>query len=148
MAAKISLLEEDLLHQKTQTQNKLEFSEISPMWSERLNRARNNISPFSLIRLRWYQKLKNSETCVVGEAYGFSSSYVSRCKECNKLGWRFMFYFLIQSNSGIEKTKIKFAKHWNKKHYAIKKRNKVSTNTIPRPLFDIRQPEPVTTIKC
>ncbi|MGA7900270.1 MAG: hypothetical protein WCA39_15555, partial [Nitrososphaeraceae archaeon] len=41
---------------------KLLFSEISPMWSERLNQARDNISPFAPIRLRWYHELKNSST--------------------------------------------------------------------------------------
>lgn len=110
--------------------DELLFSEISPRWSERLNQARDSISPFSPIRLRWYHELKNSSTCVVGEAYGFSSSYVSKCKKCNKLGWRFMFYFLIQSNSRIEKTKINFADHWNKVHSEIKNRNKAKADKI------------------
>jgi hypothetical protein len=109
--------------------NKLLFSEISPIWSERLKQARYNVPPFSTIRLQWYRELKNSSTCVVGEAYGFSSNYVSKCKECNKLGWRFMFYFLIQSDSRIEKTKIKFADHWNKEHSNIKNRNEIKVNT-------------------
>ena len=97
-------------------QDELLFSEISPMWSERLNLARDNISPISVTRLRWYLELKNSSTCVVGEAHGFSAAYVSKCYKCNKLGWRFMFYFLIQSDSRIEKTKIKFVDHWNREH--------------------------------
>ena len=104
--------------------NKLLFSEISPMWSERLNQARDNISPFAPIRLQWYKELRNSSKCVVGEAYGFSSSYVSKCKECNKLGWRFMFYFLIQSDSRIEKTKLDFTDHWNQEHSEIETKNK------------------------
>ena len=110
-------------------QNELLFSEISPIWSERLNQARDNISPFSLTRIRWYYELKNSSTCVVGEAYGFSSTYVSKCKKCNRLGWKFMFYFLIQSNSRIERTKIEFVNHWNKEHTEIKIRKKLNTNT-------------------
>jgi hypothetical protein len=94
------------------------------MWSERLNQARDNISPFASVRLKWYYELKESSKCVVGEAYGFSSSYVSKCKQCNQLGWRFMFYFLIQSDSRIEKNKLDFEDHWNKEHSEITIRNK------------------------
>jgi hypothetical protein len=107
--------------------NKVLFSEISPMWSERLNQARDNISPFASVRLKWYYELKESSKCVVGEAYGFSSSYVSKCKKCNKIGWRFMFYFLIQSDSRIEKNKLDFEDHWNKEHSEITTRNKNKT---------------------
>ncbi|MFZ0327303.1 MAG: hypothetical protein WAL66_08385 [Nitrososphaeraceae archaeon] len=129
MDTKVSL-NYNLTHHKPQ--NELLFSEISPFWSERLNHARDNISPFSLARIRWYYELKNSSTCVVGEAYGFSSTYVSKCKKCNRLGWKFMFYFLIQSNSSIERTKIKFVDHWNKEHYEVKIRKKLNTNTNSR----------------
>ena len=110
--------------------NKLLFSEISPMWSERLNQARDNISRFAPIRLQWYYELKESSKCVVGEAYGFSSSYVSKCKKCNRIGWKFMFYFLIQSNTRIEKTKLDFEDHWNKEHSEIKTKNKMKVNGV------------------
>ena len=92
------------------------FSEIAPIWSERLIQARDEISPISITRLKWYQELKNSSTCVVGEAHGFSADYVSKCGQCNKLAWRFMFFFLIQSDSRIERTKVRFVHHWNKEH--------------------------------
>ncbi len=101
------------------------FSEIAPIWSERLIQARDKISPISITRLKWYQELKNSSTCVVGEAHGFSADYVSKCGQCNKLAWRFMFYFLIQSDSRIEKTKVKFVHHWNNEHC-------FNTNSGPR----------------
>ena len=108
--------------------NKLLFSEISPMWSERLNQARDNISPFAHIRSRWYHELTISSACVVGEAYGFSSSYVDKCKTCKELGLQFMFYFLIQSDSVIEKAKLDFEDHWNKENSEIKTGNKTKVD--------------------
>lgn len=115
-------LYKNIVHPKTPI--KILFSEISPMWSDRLNQAKDNISSFAPIRSQWYRELTISSACVVGEAYGFSSSYVCKCKKCNQLGWKFMFYFLIQSNSRIEKTKHDFEDHWNKEHPETTTRNK------------------------
>ena len=113
MYAKASLYDNIVHHRSPE---KLLFSEISPMWYERLNQARDNISPFAPIRSRWYHELTISSTCVIGEAYGFSSSYVHKCKTCKKISLQFMFYFLIQSDSGIENAKLDFTDHWNKEH--------------------------------
>jgi hypothetical protein len=63
-----------------------------------------------------YLELKDTSKCVVGEAYGFSSSYVSDCKPCSKISWKFMFYFMICSYSKLEGTKKEFLKHWGEKH--------------------------------
>ncbi|MFL6326512.1 MAG: hypothetical protein ACJ71K_15940 [Nitrososphaeraceae archaeon] len=71
----------------------------------------------SLRRLQLYVELKGTSKCVVGEAYGFSSSYVSNCKLCSKIAWKFMFYFMIHSYSKLEETKRKFVKHWSEKHH-------------------------------
>jgi hypothetical protein len=59
----------------------------------------------SLRRLQLYLELKDTSKCVVAEAYGFSSSYISNCKRCSKIGWRFMFYFMIHSYSKIRRYK-------------------------------------------
>jgi hypothetical protein len=98
------------------------------MWSERLNQARDNISPFAPILSRWYHELTISSTCVVGEAYGFSSSYVHKCKLCKELSFQFMYCFLIQSDSGIENAKLDFEDHWNKEHSEIKTKNKMKVD--------------------
>ena len=126
MYTKASLYE-NMVHSKSS--NKLIFSEISPMWSERLNQARENISSFAPIRSRWYRELTISSACVVGEAYGFSSSYVHKCKTCKELGFQFMYYFLIQSDSGIENAKLDFEDHWNKEHSKIKTKDKIKVDT-------------------
>ena len=62
----------------------------------------------SLRRLRLYVELKRTSKCVVGEAYGFSSSYAYNCKGCSKISWKFMFYFMICSYSKLEETKREF----------------------------------------
>ena len=126
MYTKASLYENMVLPKSS---NKLIFSEISPMWSERLNQARENISSFAPIRSRWYRELTISSACVVGEAYGFSSSYVHKCKTCKELGFQFMYYFLIQSDSGIENAKLDFEDHWNKEHSKIKTKDKIKVDT-------------------
>jgi hypothetical protein len=36
---------------------------------------------------------------------------------------QFMYYFLIQSDSGIENAKLDFEDHWNKNHSEIKTEN-------------------------
>jgi hypothetical protein len=71
----------------------------------------------SLERLRLNVKLKDTSKCAVREEYGFSSSYVSNCKWCSKIAWKFMFYFMICSYSKLEGTKKEFVKHWSEKHY-------------------------------
>jgi hypothetical protein len=122
-------LYKNIVHPKTPI--KILFSEISPMWSDRLNQAKDNISSFAPIRSQWYRELTISSACVVGEAYGFSSSYVQRCKTCKELGMQFMDYFLIQSDSGIEVAKLDFTDHWNKEHSEIttKNKNKMKVDT-------------------
>ena len=99
-----------------QNQELLTLDAISPMWAKRLEESKL-LSLLSLERLRLYLELKDTSKCVVGEAYGFSSSYESGCKRCSKIGWKFMFYFMIHSYSKLEETKCEFVKHWGEKHH-------------------------------
>ncbi|MGA9170095.1 MAG: hypothetical protein WBZ20_08120 [Nitrososphaeraceae archaeon] len=95
---------------------RLNLDMISPIWAKRLEQSKL-LFPVCLRRLRWYLELKSTSKCVVGEAYGFSSSYVSNCKLCCRIGWKFMFYFMICSYSKLEETKNGFVKHWSEKHH-------------------------------
>jgi hypothetical protein len=98
-----------------ENQELLTFNTISPIWAKRLEESK--LFPLlSLRRLRLYVELKDTSKCVVGEAYGFSSSYVFDCNMCSKISWKFMFYFMIHSYSKLEGTKKEFAKHWCEKH--------------------------------
>jgi hypothetical protein len=40
-----------------------------------------------------------------------------------------MYYFLIQSDSGIENAKLDFEDHWNKEHSKIKTKDKIKVDT-------------------
>jgi hypothetical protein len=98
-----------------ESQQLLPLDIISPVWAERLEKS-NKLSALSLKRIMWYFELKNPSRCVVGEAHGFSSSYMSYCTPCNKIGWKFMFYFMVRSYSKLECTKSEFVKHWFETH--------------------------------
>jgi hypothetical protein len=107
---------------KSYTNNEIEDHElltldtISPIWAKRLEESKL-LPLLSLRRLRLYLELRDTSKCVVGEAYGFSSSYVFDCKLCSKIAWKFMFYFMIYSYSKLEATKNGFVKHWGEKHH-------------------------------
>ena len=101
-----------------QDQELLTLDTIAPIWAKRLEES-ELLPILSLRRLRLYLELKDTSKCVVGEAYGFSSSYISSCKRCSKIGCKFMFYFMIHSYSKLERTKNEFVKHWGEmNHYA------------------------------
>jgi hypothetical protein len=87
-----------------QNQELLTLDAISPIWAERLEESKL-LPILSLQRLQLYLELKDTSKCVVGEAYGFSSSYAYDCKWCSKIGWKFMFYFMIHSYSRLERMK-------------------------------------------
>ena len=95
----------------------LTLDTISPIWAKKLEESKL-LPLLSLRRLKLYLELKRTAKCVIGEAYGFSSSYVHNCKMCSKISWKFMFYFMIHSYSKLERTKNEFVKHWGEmNHY-------------------------------
>jgi hypothetical protein len=101
-----------------QNQELLKLDSISPTWAKRLEESKL-LPLFSLERLQLYLELKDASKCVVGEAYGFSSSYVFDCERCSEIGWKFMFYFMIYSYSRLERTKKEFVAHWSQKHLHV-----------------------------
>ena len=103
------------LHNKEGNQG-ITLDTISPIWAKRLEQSKL-LPLLSLRRLRLYFELKRTSKCVVGEAYGFSSSYLFNCKLCSRIAWKFMFYFMIYSYSKLEETKKEFVKHWSQKHH-------------------------------
>jgi hypothetical protein len=101
-----------------QNQELLTLYTISPTWAKKLEESKL-LPLLSLRRLRLYLEFRDTSRCIVGEAYGFSSSYVYDCKRCSKIGWKFMFYFMIHSYSKLERTKKEFVKHWGEKHHYV-----------------------------
>ena len=57
----------------------LTLDSISPTWAKRLEESKL-LPLLSLERFQLYLELRDTSKCVVGEAYGFSSSYVYDCK--------------------------------------------------------------------
>jgi hypothetical protein len=92
----------------------LKLRHISPVWDSRINQKWPRL--FSKMWFKWYFELKRTSKCVVGEAYGYSSSYIHRCKECDDIGWKFMIYFTISSRKKLDLNKDRFVKHWNESH--------------------------------
>jgi hypothetical protein len=111
-----SHMQKSHINNEMQDQKLLIFDTIAPIWAKRLEESKL-LPILSLRRLRLYLELRDTSKCVVGEAYGFSSSYISSCKRCSKIGWKFMFYFMIHSYSKLERTKNEFVKHWGEKHH-------------------------------
>ena len=111
-----SHMQKSHINNEMQDQELLIFDTIAPIWAKRLEESKL-LPILSLRRLRLYLELRDTSKCVVGEAYGFSSSYISSCKRCSKIGWKFMFYFMIHSYSKLERTKNEFVKHWGEKHH-------------------------------
>ena len=108
------------VYDNTQNQALLTLDAISPVWAKKLQESKL-LPLFSFRRLQLYIELKRTSKCVVGEAYGFSSSYVYSCKRCSNISWKFMFYFMICSYSKLEGTKNEFVKHWGEKHHYVRR---------------------------
>jgi hypothetical protein len=95
----------------------LGIEDISPIWNSRLKGKWPTL--FSKTWFKWYFELKRTSKCVVGEAHGYSSSYIYSCKECDDIGWKFMFYYTINSRKKLELNKNRFVKHWNEAHLCL-----------------------------
>lgn len=97
--------------------HEISFDTLSPKWAMRLSQPLP-----TLLSLRWlgyYSEIRSASRCVVGEAHGFSSSYLKTCPDCNKFSIKFMYSFLVHSESRLEKNKLMFVRHWNKQHEPV-----------------------------
>jgi hypothetical protein len=93
----------------------LTIEDISPIWASRLKKE--NLPTFmSRTWLRWRFELQKTSKCVVGEAYGYSSQYTDDCYECDRIGGRFLNYFMLNWRRMLELNKRDFVKHWNVEH--------------------------------
>lgn len=95
----------------------LTLTDIAPKWADRFNQL--PVPILSLKGIQWGLELTAAEGCLVGEAYGFSSSYLQTCKTCEMIGSNFQTTFITRSYENLKKNKEKFVKHWNEKHRLI-----------------------------
>jgi hypothetical protein len=105
--------------QEKQQQKLFTFKDIAPKWAKRLEQQQLEEElphKTSLAGIKWYFELLSYSRCVVGEAHGFSSSYVYNCRKCCSFGWKFIESYNECSCSKFEKNKEEFIKHWNEEH--------------------------------
>jgi hypothetical protein len=94
----------------------LSLEKIAPKWAARLRTERKTPFVMSLTWLKWQRELRHPSSCVIGEAYHYSSTYIYNCQICNSLGCKFMLYFTLNWHKKLEQNKQEFVKHWNDKH--------------------------------
>jgi hypothetical protein len=92
------------------------LSSISPVWNKRLQLKQSLIFAISFTRLKWLAEIINANKCVVGEAYGYSSSYTITCEECTRIANKFSLYFIIFWHKKLEVLQQTFVKHWIESH--------------------------------
>jgi hypothetical protein len=100
----------------------LTFDEIAPNWANKIMVLQQEgfPFPFSLPWWKWYFELDSPSKCIVGEAYGYSSGYEKKCKQCDLLGWEFGHAFLVRSRKDFKDNMEKFVAHWNETHMTTK----------------------------
>ena len=99
----------------------IDFKHIVPQWFERLNKLLfENVDADDFL-WKYYSEINSYERCVLGEAYGYDSSYAvagskNRCQMCVELSGNFSFQIRVLDKKKIEMTINKFTIHWNEKH--------------------------------
>jgi hypothetical protein len=97
----------------------LTLRDITPQWFERLNKILNENDEETVHRL--YSEINDYKRCIVGEAYGYDSSYIIQgtnrnCHECATLSGKFSYVLRRCNNRKLKEIIDKFTKHWNEKH--------------------------------
>jgi hypothetical protein len=100
----------------------LTLKDISPRWSRRLGELPLPI--FSARSISWGFQMLFAETCVVGEAYGYSGSYICECTKCQAIGYEFVTSFLSRSYGNLKENEEAFVRHWNQEHVHITQRRR------------------------
>ena len=65
-----------------------------------------------------------AETCIIGEAYGHSASYIENCSVCRDMGYEFVTSFMTHSHGRFQRNLDAFVEHWNERHAYITLRKK------------------------
>ena len=115
------MVQKQIAFEKTKLQQEaLTLSDISPNWAKRLGEQQQLPVPLSVTWLRWWFEIIYPPKCVVGEAHGFTRSYIYNCRECGEIGEKFSLYFTLYLSSKLEENKQRFVDHWNKKHNSLR----------------------------
>ena len=98
--------------------NKITFEEIAPDWSKRLNKL-TTAKGISYEKDTMYSDISDYKKCIVGEAYGYSPSYVlygtiNHCMKCTGFSNDFAYAAKAYDSDKLIDTKQKLTEHWNK----------------------------------
>jgi hypothetical protein len=111
--------------------NKITFEEIAPDWSKRLNKLTTakgtTAKGISYEKDTMYSDISDYKKCIVGEAYGYSPSYVlygtiNHCMKCTGFSHDFAYAAKAYDSDKLIDTKQKLTEHWNEVHISISKR--------------------------
>jgi hypothetical protein len=106
--------------------NKITFEEIAPDWSKRLNKL-TTAKGISYEKGTLYSDISDYKKCIIGEAYGYSPSYViygtpNHCMKCTGFSHDFAYAAKAYDSDKLIDTKQKLTEHWNEAHIAITER--------------------------
>jgi hypothetical protein len=118
----------------------LTLEDISPKWSHRFEQL--PLPVLSARGISWGFQMLFAETCVVGEAYGYSGSYINECARCHAIGYEFVTSFLSRSYGSLKENEEVFVGHWNQEHAHITERRKKLKAMIPAVSFEPRNLKP------
>ncbi len=102
---------------RTSNPSSLTLTDIAPKWANRFKQL--PVPKLSWKGLQWTLELTDVDRCLVGEAHGFSSSYLQTCNVCEMISSNFQINFIMRSYKNLKKNMEKFVKHWNEKHAHI-----------------------------
>jgi hypothetical protein len=97
--------------------NKITFEEIAPDWSKRLNKL-TTAKGISYEKDTMYSDISDYKKCIVGEAFGYSPSYVlygtiNHCMKCTGFSHDFAYAARDYDSDKLIDTKQKLTEHWN-----------------------------------
>lgn len=101
------------------------FEQIAPRWSKRLKHFPPRL--ISADNISWGLQIIFADTCVVGEAHGYTGDYLDECPECSEIGHEFVRSYFARSLYRMKANIELFASHWNACH--LKKKDE-DTNFI------------------
>ncbi len=99
---------------ETSNPSSLTLTDIAPKWANRFKQL--PVPKLSLKGVQWALELTAADRCLVGEAHGFSASYLKTCEVCEMIGSNFQTNFIIRSFENLKKNTEKFVEHWNENH--------------------------------
>ena len=108
----------------------LTIKDIAPRWAGRIDHM--PLSRFSFKGTGWGVQMLFAETCIVGEAYGYSAPYIESCSTCREIGYEFVASYARRSQGRFQRNLDTFVEHWNASHALVTMRKRQSRRGVGR----------------